>query len=124
MLAALNDVPDRARVPVEKYAPREFEMSRGDFLSLQVQAADIQNFAVSPIGIFSVDASDANYYAGMNRDRGPKLVVAPAWRAIAKEITTSSTSFVLRGYDVVAYRTAKPGFSQGYWAIRVRLKIS
>lgn len=123
MLKAPNDIPDRARAPVEKYAPSEFQMSRQDFISLQVQAGGVTDSAVSPIGVFCVDA-DGNYYAGWNRDRGPKLAVSPSWQAIARDITTSSTSFLLRGYDVVAYRTAKPGYRQGYWAVRVRLNIA
>jgi hypothetical protein len=110
MLKTLRDQPDLAKDPHEKIPPIECTVRRDDFVALQRHGATVKEEAVSPIGIFSIEKG-GSFYAGWSTNA--TRVSAPkndAWSVIAPAIRRVGPNFLLRGYDVVAYRRARPPY--------------
>jgi len=120
----LESCPDRAKEAFEKFAPAESEMRREDFIALQRHGASARGEKMSPIGVFSVD-EDGSYYAGWStnkeRIRGEQN---DSWKNLSRNIRAVGRNFILRGYDIVAYRPKRDPYPYGYWAVAVRLQIS
>lgn len=105
----------------EKHEPAVIEMSKEEFVSLQLAwvRAPKQPLNASPIGAFSF--SEGQFYLGWSTDED-RIAIDPgaAWLAIARQISQTGGSCFLRGYDVLLYRR---GSKAAHFIVPVRVEL-
>lgn len=96
---------------IEKYAPKEIEFSREDFVELQRQC--VSNAApdsMSTIGVFHYSPETESISLGWRGKEQLTLNVPDAWINLAKDICANGGHFVLHGYHLRLYRQRYHGW--------------
>lgn len=101
----------RTKREYRKYEPTLVEISKADFVDVQVQCRDAadKNGSRSPIGVFSFER-DWKLQLGWYGEADCTPLHAPGWKPVLRSISSTGGSFILRGTEVLLYRQKYGGY--------------